>query len=47
MNKIIGVITVGVLMGITLLVAIKAVDRITVRDCERGIKEACQYVPTK
>lgn len=32
------------LIGVMFLVTLKAVDRITVRDCERGIKEACQYV---
>jgi len=32
------------LIGVTFIVTLKAVDRITVRDCERGIKEACQYV---
>lgn len=32
------------LIGVSFMVTLKAVDRITVRDCERGIKEACQYV---
>lgn len=42
-NIIILSITAGLLIT-CFIVALDSIDKITARDCERGIKDACQYV---
>lgn len=34
------------LSAISLTLALKAIDRITARDCDRGIQTACAYLST-
>jgi hypothetical protein len=44
-NIILLSITAGLLIT-CFIVALHSIDKITARDCERGIKNACQYVNT-
>ena len=44
-NIILLSITAGLLIT-CFIVALNSIDKITARDCERGIKDACQYVTT-
>ena len=42
--KLFDVILLFILLAIAVKVAIVSVDRLTVRDCARGIKGACEEV---
>lgn len=35
----------GAMFFVVILVAMRAIDKIADRDCERGITSACKYVP--
>lgn len=42
-NIILLSITAGLLIT-CFIVALQSIDKITARDCERGIKDACKYI---